>query len=106
MAAGQSVQTFVHDFGEYKVYQRFGNIRGTTWATTIKIKNRQCKHMLVSLVEIEDEKIVLKRGGTVWKLRRFEDGIKTEFPSGRAVKYKPADGEVPMQYCAGSGKEV
>lgn len=106
MAFGQSVQTFVHDFGEHKVYQRFGNIRGTTWVTTIKIKDRQCKQMFVSLVEIENEKIVFKRGGTVWKLQEFEDGIRIEFPSGRQVKYKPADGEVPMQYCVGSGKEI
>ncbi len=106
MALGQSVQTFVHDFGEHKVYQRFGNIRGTTWVTTIKIKDRQCKQMFVSLVEIENEKIVFKRGDTVWKLQELEDGIKIEFPSGRAVKYKPADGEVPMQYCAESGKEI
>lgn len=106
MALGQSVQTFVHDFGEHKVYQRFGNIRGTTWVTTIKIKDRQCKQMLVSLVEIEDKKIVFKRGGTVWKLQKFEDGIRIEFPSGRAVKYKPTDSEVPMRYCSGSGKEI
>ena len=103
--AAQSVQTFVHDFGEHKVYQRFGNFQSTTWVTTIKIENHQCKQMFVSLVEIEDEKIVFKRGGTVWKLQRAENGINIKFPDDRVVNYEPADGKVPMRYCSG-GKEI
>lgn len=99
LAAGQSVQTFVHDFGEYKIYQRVGSAESVTWITTVKIKSRECKQMFVSPVKITDNRIVF-RGGTVWKLRKAEDGMKIEFPNERVVKYEFTD-ENPLRYCGG-----
>lgn len=104
-AVGQSVQTFVHDFGEHKIYQRFGKIRSTTWVTTIKIEDRQCKQMFVSLVNIKDNRVVFKQGGTVWKLQETEGGMNIEFPDGNKIKYKPVSGKTPIRYCT-KGKEI
>jgi len=104
-AAGQSVQTFVHDFGEHKIYQRFGNAEGTTWVTTIKIEDRQCKQMFVSLVDIQDNRVVFKQGGTVWKLQETKGGMNIEFPDGNTVKYRLSSGKAPLLYCT-KGKEI
>ena len=98
-SVGQSVQTFVHDFGEYKIYQRVGSAGSVTWITTVKIKGRECKQMFVSPVKITDNRIVFQ-GGTTWKLRKAEGGMKIEFPDERVVKYKFTD-ENPLRYCGG-----
>lgn len=101
-ALGQSTQTFVHEFEDHKIYQRIGSAKSVTWVTTVKIKDRQCKRMFVSPVEITDNRIVFQ-GDTVWKIAKAKGGIEITFPNDKTVKYKPADTN-PLQYCKG-GRE-
>lgn len=106
-AMGQSTQTFVHDFGDYKVYQTLGNFEDVSWITTAKIKDRSCERVHVSPVEVSGDSIIFEQGktDTVWRTQYTEDGgVVFKFPNGENVKYETADLN-PRKYC-GEGREI
>jgi hypothetical protein len=100
-AMGQGAQTFVHDFGDYKIYHKVGNIRGAdSFLISAKIKDRDCKELKVSPVKITDNAIVFIRGteDTAWKLEEKENGVLFKFPNGVEKVYKPTDFK-PLKLC-------
>lgn len=103
-AMGQSMQSFVHDFGDFKVYHTFAQIESVTFVETAKIQDGVCKKVFVSPVDIKDTRVVFS-GGTVWKLRKAEDGIEVETPLDDGLLFKPAKLD-PVKLCAEKKRET
>jgi hypothetical protein len=103
-AAGQSMQSFVHDFGEYKVYHTFGQVETVSFVESAKFVDGVCRQVYTSPVKFKSSKVVF-RGGTVWKIEKRKNGLFINTPVGDGNLYKPAKIS-PMKLCRKEKRDV
>jgi hypothetical protein len=103
-AMGQT-KSFVHDFGDYKVYQTFGKLEATSFVQTSKVVDNVCKKTFTLPVEFKGGKIIFSED-TAWQVKSSENGIylKTSL-NDNWIAYAEAEID-PMELCAMNSRDI
>jgi hypothetical protein len=102
--AAPSSEVLKHEFSEYTVYIALTPLQGAEKSRRVLMEvwrrqDGQCA-MYPSVVELTAAGIQFP-SGRAWEIGEAEEGVRIQFPGGRAVTYRPARQD-PQQLCIGS----